>query len=180
MAKMLLTENNIKAELSYAYLHAVASRAGFACEVSGRHEDGVGVDARLRVKERFGKTSTLTNFTVDVQLKSTSKQPTASNDKYAYPLPLKNYDELRSEDCQAPQLLVVLFLPRDDKQWLVHSVDQLICQRCAYWLSLRGAPESDNDSSQTVYIPKENSLSVDNLRQLMARYSRQEVVGYEI
>jgi hypothetical protein len=29
---MLLSENNVKAELSYAYLHAVASMAGFACE----------------------------------------------------------------------------------------------------------------------------------------------------
>ena len=68
---MLLSQNNIMAELSYAYLHAVAARAGFACEEGNRHEDGIGVDAKLRVKERFAPDSTLTNFTVDVQLKAT-------------------------------------------------------------------------------------------------------------
>ena len=41
----MLTEQNIEAELSYAYLHAVASRAGFSCEYRNRHLDGAGVDA---------------------------------------------------------------------------------------------------------------------------------------
>ena len=40
---MPLTENDVKAELSYAYLHAVAARAGFGCEVANRHSDNVGV-----------------------------------------------------------------------------------------------------------------------------------------
>ena len=176
---MLLSENNIKAELSYAYLHAVSARAGFSCEEGSRHEDGIGVDAKLRVKERFGADSTLTNFTVDVQLKATADQPTEVAGKFAYSLRLKNYDELRSVECQAPQLLVVLILPADKGQWLVHSVERLVCQRCAYWLSLRSAPESPNDTAQTVYIPKDNQLSVQKLRKLMARFSRREVINYE-
>jgi hypothetical protein len=32
---VLLSMNEIEAELSYAYLHAVAARAGFACEIAG-------------------------------------------------------------------------------------------------------------------------------------------------
>ena len=39
---MLLSEKEIESELSYAYLHAVASRAGFACEYAGRHSDRAG------------------------------------------------------------------------------------------------------------------------------------------
>lgn len=50
---MILTPNNIKAELSYAYLHAVAARGGLECVVAGRHSDGAGVDAILRARERF-------------------------------------------------------------------------------------------------------------------------------
>ena len=50
-----MTENNIKAELSYAYLHAVAARASFGCESSGRHSDSAGVDAYLRIKERLAQ-----------------------------------------------------------------------------------------------------------------------------
>jgi hypothetical protein len=99
--------------------------------------------------------------------------------KYAYSLRLKNYNELRSVECQAPQLLVVLFLPADNGHWLVHSAERLVCQRCAYWVSLRSAPESPNDRAQTVYIPKDNHLSVPKLRELMARFSRKEVIDYE-
>ncbi len=176
---MLLSENNIKAELSYAYLHAVAARAGFACEEGNRHEDGIGVDAKLRIKERFGPDSTLTNFTVDVQLKATAEQPAEVKARYAYSLRVKNYNELRSVECQAPQLLVVLFLPVDKEQWLVHSVERLVCQRCAYWVSLRSARETSSRSEQTVYLPKDNHLSVQKLRELMARFSRREVINYE-
>ncbi|MGH7222956.1 MAG: DUF4365 domain-containing protein, partial [Gemmataceae bacterium] len=81
---MLLSPNNIEAELSYAYLHAVASRAGFACEEGNRHEDGIGVDAKLRIKERFSPESILTNFTVDVQLKATTQEPADQKGKYSY------------------------------------------------------------------------------------------------
>ena len=52
---MLLTENNIKAELSYAYLHAVASRAGCEAVVSGRHRDSAGVDQAVAIIERTAR-----------------------------------------------------------------------------------------------------------------------------
>ena len=176
---MLLSENNIKAELSYAYLYAVAVRAGIACESGNRHEDGIGVDAKLRIRERFDVNSTLTSFTVDIQLKSTSVIVGEANDRYSHKLPIKNYNELRSTECAAPQLLVVLQLPNDDNQWLTHSVEELVFRKCAFWLSLRGAPASDNETSRTVYIPKRNWLSVESLRDLMARFSRMEVIEYD-
>ncbi|GEM_PF-7028040 len=44
----MLTQQNIEAELSYAYLHAVASHGGFACEYAHRHLDDAGVDAVIR------------------------------------------------------------------------------------------------------------------------------------
>ena len=69
---MLLTENNIKAELSYAYLHAVAARAGCEAVVTGRHSDSDGVDAMITAKERFAPDSLFTNFPIAVQLKATS------------------------------------------------------------------------------------------------------------
>ena len=42
-----LSANNVESELSYAYLHAVASAAGAACSVTTRHEDNSGVDAKI-------------------------------------------------------------------------------------------------------------------------------------
>ena len=40
-----LSPPNIESELSYAYLHAVASKAGMACNAGSRHEDNNGIDA---------------------------------------------------------------------------------------------------------------------------------------
>lgn len=69
---MLLSQQDIESELSYAYLHAVASRAGFECHLTGRYSDRAGIDALLRVKERFGPGSLLTDFTIEIQLKRRS------------------------------------------------------------------------------------------------------------
>jgi hypothetical protein len=112
-------------------------------------------------------------------LKATAQEETEQQGRYSYSLPMKNYDELRSLECQAPQLLVVLFLPADAGQWLVHSVERLVCQRCAFWVSLRGAAPSANQTAQTVYIPKQNYLSVTKLRELMERFSRREFLDYD-
>ncbi len=175
---MLLSENNIKSELSYAYLHAVAARAGMSCDVSGRHADGDGVDAVLRVRERLADDSTLLNFAVDVQLKATSRSPPLQEGRYSHALTVPHYDKLRIQEVSPPRLLFVLFLPADPEQWLTHSEDELVARRCAYWVSLWGAPASANDGKQTVYIPARNALSVASLRALMTRLSREERIVY--
>ena len=178
---MLLTENNIKAELSYAYLHAVASRAGLGCEISGRHTDGDGVDAVVRVRERFSERSVLTRFTVEVQLKATSSESTLdASERYSFSLAIDHYDKLRDIEVGAQQILVVLFLPNDPTQWLAHSPDGMIARRCAYWVSLRGAPQSRNSTSQTVYVPRANVFSIEGLRSVFARRSLGGWIDYEL
>src|ERR1700733_9073075 len=101
---MTLTGNDIRAELSYAYLHAVAARAGFGCEYAGRPSDNAGVDAYLRVKERLDSASILTNFAIEVQLKETSTNsvpPEAG--RYAYWLKdVARYDDLRERGGPIP------------------------------------------------------------------------------
>ena len=77
----------------------------------------------------------------------------------------------------APQLLIVFYLPSDDADWLVHDEDGLLTRRCAYWVSLRGAEFTDQ-GSKTVYIPKINVVSVDGIRNLMTRLSKDEVINY--
>jgi hypothetical protein len=86
----VLSTKNIESELSYAYLHAVASRCGFCCEVTGRHSDAAGVDAVLRVHGRLVDDSVFTQFTIDVQLKATIAVPAEENGKYSYSLNLSS------------------------------------------------------------------------------------------
>ena len=42
---MSLSMQNTEAELSYAYLYAIAGKAGMSCKAGDRHDDGHGVDA---------------------------------------------------------------------------------------------------------------------------------------
>ena len=174
----MLTIQNVESELSYAYLHAVASRAGIICEYTTRHTDEAGVDAVLRVKGKLASDSILTQFTVDVQLKASKKVPIENNNRYSFSLKGKNYNELRSTNTSAPQLLVVLFLPENAETWLDHNEDCLVSRRCAYWASIRGAEEIEKDS-KTIYIPKGNVLSAYGLTALMTRFSRREVINYD-
>lgn len=175
---MLLSENDIEAELSYAYLHAVAARAGFGCHATDRHTDNAGVDAILRVKERLEPDSVLTDFTVEVQLKATRQPPVLRQERYSFVLRVPHYDKLRLTTTAAPRLLVVLFLPEDPARWLEHSEEQLIARRCAYWISLRSAPTIEQ-ATTTVYLPRANVVSPGGLRRLMTRFSLQEELDYE-
>jgi hypothetical protein len=77
----VLTSPNIESELSYAYLHAVAAKAGFACEYRSRHADHAGIDATVTQDgSLLARDSTLTYISVDVQLKATF-QDVAENEK---------------------------------------------------------------------------------------------------
>lgn len=176
----MLSEQNIEAELSYAYLHAVASRAGFSCEYRNRHLDGAGVDATITEDGRFlAPDSKLSYVPVDVQLKATYKTLPKTNERFSYSLELPHYNKLRITTVGASRVLVVLRLPSNPEEWLKISKESLIAQRCAYWVSLYNAPEVSDQKSRTIYIPTANILSPDGLTQLMTRFSRQEVIPYE-
>lgn len=176
----MLTEQNIEAELSYAYLHAVASSAGFSCEWRNRHVDGAGVDATITEDgRRLAADSKLTYVPVDVQLKATYQNLAESEGVLSYSLEIAHYDKLRLESVGSPRLLVLLRLPPQRADWLRVSDEQLVAKRCAYWVSLYGAPAVAGQRSRTVYIPVGNVLTPDALTQLMTRFSRQEVIRYE-
>ena len=77
-----------------------------------------------------------------------------------------------------PRILVVLFLPPEQEKWLEHCSDALTLRNCAYWVSLRGAPPSDNHSSQTIYFPKNQFFDTSGLKNLMASLSRRDIPLY--
>ena len=88
----MLTDQNIEAELSYAYLHAIASRAGFACEYTTRHMDSAAVDAIVREEGRFlAPNSELGSFELYVQLKATFQRLAVVGGRWSYPLPIGQY-----------------------------------------------------------------------------------------
>jgi hypothetical protein len=175
----VLLNNDIEAELSYAYLHAIAAHGGFSCSLTDRHLDNAGVDAIVHEDGRFLETaSLLSSFDIHVQLKATFQVPSENGNRYSYSLSVPRYNKLRNPDVNSPRFLVVLYLPRNSEEWLSHSEDCLVAKRCAYWVSLRNAPESGNPAHQTIYIPTSQILSTSSLTDIMTRVSRREEINY--
>ncbi len=167
-----LSPPNIESELSYAYLHAIAARAGMACVEGNRHEDNSGIDARLMAWGPFTGGGYLTEVSLNVQLKATVNPPTDDGHSLSYFLRgVERYNSLRLETRSIPLILVVLFLPPNPVDWLTHTEEQLALRRSAYWTSLCGAPETTNATGETVYIPKANLFNAEGLTALMTRLS---------
>jgi len=108
---------------------------------------------------------------LDIQLKATINLGEATNDEYCYALKRRNYDLLR-EQTMVPRILVVLSLPAAEAEWLSVTPEQLILRRCAYWVSLAGFSETQNNESVMISIHNNNRFDVDSLKALMERARR--------
>lgn len=152
-----------KEEFSYAYIYAVVSAAGYSFQKSSQPVDISGIDVTVTGTVLDDK---LYEPQLDLQVKSTSLN-IMSEELIRYPLKLKNYNELRKEKTVAPRILVVVLIPENLNEWVNQSENQLCLHRCAYWISLRGQPQTTNTESVTIYIPRKNIFSVDALTTLM-------------
>lgn len=155
--------NHRKEEFSYAYIHAIASVAGFALSQVPKLVDHDGID--VQIAARGGKGS-VRSPRLEAQVKCTWTDVTKEN-RIAYPLEVKNYNDLIGEDYHIPRILIVLVVPEDVNSWLEQSEEQLAMKRCAYWLSLRGENETTNSETVTVSIPRQNQFTADALIHLM-------------
>jgi hypothetical protein len=167
-----MTENEQKQQLSVAYVHAVAARAGYACQIV--HIDDDSVDVQLAARGKVHETAVLRSPKIDIQLKATA-QRFLKEDHLAFPVPLKNYNDLREESL-VPRLLVVLLLPQDETRWLEQTEEQMISRHCAYWSSLLGREETDSAASVTVHLPRRQQFTVASLAALMEKVSRREAL----
>lgn len=168
-----------ESELSYAYLHAVASHAGMSCRNATRLEDNAGIDATLTAWGPFPG-ALRTEVDLKIQLKATIDVPADDGQSLSYFVHGRaRYDDLRIGNPMVPRILVVLFLPEAQEQWLLHSAEQLVLRKCAYWVCLRGAPATTNSSAATVKLPRTQVFSRDNLLQLMQRLACDDVPRYE-
>lgn len=162
-----------KEEFSYAYISAVASAAGYSFQIASRPLDLVGVDVTITGIISPGSRR---RTRLDLQLKCTS-QNLLEDEGIRYPLEIKNYNELRNTNPDDdPLLLIVVLVPDKVEDWLQQSETELCLKRCAYWVSLRGQPQSTNQTTVTVYLPRQNVFSVDALKTLMRRIASGEPI----
>lgn len=160
--------NRQKEEFSNAFVQAVASAAGYSVARPGVDDDSVDW-----IVAQSGGEGTVRSPRLDLQLKSSSSAEVRDG-VIPFPLKLKNYEDLRPLNCLVPRILVVVLLPVEVSDWLELSEEQLILRHCAYWMSLYGMDEVDNEKRVTVHVPVEQKFHVESLSAMMEMVSRGE------
>lgn len=159
-----------KSEFSVAFVHAVASVAGYVF-MGPPQIDVDSVDISIGGRKNDGATRKCPRL--DIQVKCTETDD-GKGDFLSYPLPVKNYEDLRVEEVHVPHILVVLCVPPNIDDWLHETPEQTAMRRVAYWMSLRGFPEVDNHSTRTISIPRDQRFTIDALKGIMTRIGNRE------
>ena len=168
MAGSLLSDNDRKANLSFVYLSAISTVAGYTCEL-GPNPDRNSIDASVRSGESMRPQ-------IDIQLKATST-PGLYDDGLHFRLRSKNYNDLCEYPRMCPIILVVLELPEAEDDWLDCDAERLIMRRRAWWLSLSGYDEIEPGSTRTVVLPRSQLLNPDSLMALMSQARTGNLTG---
>lgn len=155
-----------------AYVRVIAARAG--CGSSTPTPDDKSVDIQLyRSTLIDGPEIVRSDPEVGIQAKCTA-QNLLKNGVIAFPLPIKNYNDLKKTKLCVPRILVVHLVPPDQQHWLLHSEDEMVIRQCSYWVSLKGLPDTTNNESVTVHVPQKNVFNPAGLLAIMERIERGE------
>jgi hypothetical protein len=159
----LISQQQRQEDLSLAYLLAVVAKSGMTFDPPKRD---FGIDGTISRIVRGNGRLVPSGVRLDVQLKSSINARVMDN-HVSYALEVRAYDILRDDHAESPRILVLLLLPRYEAEWIDQNEERLIMRKCAYWISLKGYPPVTNQKSVTVRIPRNNLLSVENLRGIM-------------
>jgi Domain of unknown function (DUF4365) len=159
----------MKEELSKAYIHMIASAAGFDVGTWGQDYDCRDVTLSSSVNYapyRYGPK-------IDIQLKCTGQQTDDRNDVIAWSLDSRSYYKLSLKNRSDPALFCVLVAPPVVGHWLHYDQQGLLARSHMYWRWGHDfAAQKPDQASQTVHLPKVNVLTVASALELMEEASR--------
>jgi hypothetical protein len=162
-------ETRRKEQFSLAFVIAVATIAGFAVEAVRIDDDSVDFWLVSRRKHYL-----IQSPRIEVQVKCTAAHAVANGELH-FPLPLKNYNELRAVDTHLPRLLFVVTVPKDLNDYIAVLPDGLFLRAKCYWVSLRGMTETSNSETVTVSIPAAQCVTPESLQILMDLVGQKEL-----
>jgi hypothetical protein len=150
--------NAQKDHFSRAVVRAVAATAGIKATVPELDEDSEDVTFTAP------STDEAPSRKLDAQLKF-SENIRPQDGAFSFPLEVKNYNDLRWPDSEryVPIILIVVHVPADPAEWMISDPDRIVLKRCAYWVSLAGAPATENTSSVSVRISTEQVFAPASL-----------------
>ena len=178
-----MTEEHIKEELSRLFVSALAAVKGI---LASKPERDYGVDLRLEKVETYqiGRRTryVASGQAVDVQLKATSAQRFSPENGVAkFDLAVENFNDLIRRRYEldglvgghAPLVLIVLYLPENQKVWLRKEEEGIFLSGRAFWFYPPAELDfSTNSRTQRIQIPLKNEVNLeffDNLFNLLPK-----------
>jgi hypothetical protein len=163
----MITIQHIEEGLSRAYVDAVVSRAGMTVSIPTRD---YGIDGSIRKIGFIRGKRCETGIGVDFQLKSSHSRNIVElfPSRVKYRMEVDAYNNLVFNSA-TPRILILVLLAYDSDSWVSTNDHCLSIRRTAWWLSLRGRPESTNQESVTVEIPRGQKFDVTSLKSMIAR-----------
>lgn len=158
-------------QFNIAYVHALASHAGF--KISRCDVDDDSVD--LTIEGTGFNQSKIRNPKIDFQLKSTSSF-SIKDGTISYSLKKKNYMDLIGDNVLSPRYLILLNLSEDSSRWLNNLPSGISLHNHCYWCSLRDSPPTENNYSVTIKMPDTQILTSSLLKDMMMAASNRESV----
>jgi Domain of unknown function (DUF4365) len=167
------TSNTVQQEeFSYAFISTIVAAAGYAMQPPTRLIDNAGIDITVTVPGEIG---TVLSPQFMAQVKCTSDQSIIKKSQINYALDVRNYTRLIHSAPCIPQLLIIVFVPKESSDWVMATEEQAIIQKSADWMSLKGKVSTKNTDNITVYIPRENLLTPQSLTRIMQRVAAKEL-----
>lgn len=158
----MLHLNQRKEQFSIAFIQAIATVAGYVLYQSKVDFDSIDFGI-----ETLGDAQTPRRPKVELQLKCMAHLPKGAT--IPFELPVKNYNDLRVAKLFVPRILVLVIVPHEIERWLELSEELLALRNCAYWYSLHGAGETQNEHSVTIHVPRTQVFTPEVLRAMMQR-----------
>lgn len=159
-------------EFSYAFIGTLVTAAGYTLQTTTRGIDNVGIDITVTAPGEIGRTL---SPKFDAQVKCTTDSSFIKSTQINYPLVVNNYKRLIHPQPSTPQLLIIVFVPKEPSDWLEATEEKMIIQKSAYWMSLKGKADTENTEKVTVKIPRQNLLTPQSLQEIMQRIVDKEL-----
>lgn len=156
-----------KEQFSIAYVRAVAAAAGFKIYRENVDDDGIDIGF-----SQSGAQESTRSPRCEAQIKCTELD-VLREETLNYALEVKNYEKLRG-NTMVPRILVVLKVPENISDWIQLTEDELAMRNCAYWISLKGRPETNHTSNITINIPRTQIFSPGSLTEIMNKIDNEE------
>ena len=165
---MPLPPEHIQERLHFAYVEAVAAKAGANFV---RVTNDYGADAMVtEVVESAGGKFSATSTLFSCQLKATTRC-TIKEDEVVYDMDVEAYNKLVNP-VRGLIILILLRLPKDGGEWLNINEDAFCMKHCCYWIRLKGDPSS-NVRSRRIKIPRHQLFDPQAVAHLL-ELARQE------